>query len=69
MTATHLARTQSWSNRFTNGVDLNIGALGINLSTSTGFNRNTKIGSTFQNAGQLCGSDTTWPYAARVVGE
>jgi hypothetical protein len=54
---------------FTNGVDLKVGAVGVELSTSTGFNQNTKISFSFVNNGKLCGSNTSWPYAARVVGK
>jgi hypothetical protein len=54
---------------FSNGVDLNVGAVGFYASTGTGFNNNTKIYWHFASAGQLCGSNTSWPTAARVVGK
>lgn len=42
---------------------------GVQLSTSTGFDQSTKISFSFFKNGQLCGSNTSWPYAARVVGK
>jgi hypothetical protein len=54
---------------FTNGIDLNVGAVGFYASTGTGFNTNTKIYWHFASAGQLCGGNTSWPTAARVVGK
>jgi hypothetical protein len=52
--------------QFSNGAK--IGAfIGIDLSTRTGFNTNTKIRFTFVNAGRLCGTNGYPPQAARVV--
>jgi hypothetical protein len=52
--------------QFSNGAK--IGAfIGIDLSTRTGFNTNTKIRFTFINAGRLCGTNAYPPQAARVV--
>lgn len=70
--ATIQSGVELWKDRrtavtFTNGLDLNIGALGIYLSTRTGFNTTTKIWFKFVAAGQMCGSNAPWPDAARVV--
>ncbi len=51
-----------------NGVKLGSVA-GIDLSTRTGFNTETRISFTFVNNGKLCGSNGYPPQAARVVGK
>jgi hypothetical protein len=52
--------------QFSNGAK--IGAfIGIDLSTRTGFNTNTKIRFAFVNAGRLCGTNGYPPQAGRVV--
>lgn len=66
------AGVELWKERgtaitFTNGADLNVGAVGVYLSARTGFNQSTKIKYKFLNNGWLCGSNAPWPDAARVV--
>jgi hypothetical protein len=51
---------------FTNGLDIS-GAIGINLSTQSGFSTKVRIAWKFVNAGWLCGSNTSAPTAARIV--
>jgi hypothetical protein len=53
---------------FTNGVQIK-SAIGVDLSSSTGFTTKTKIVFRWQRNGNLCGSNTTWPNAARIVGK
>jgi hypothetical protein len=53
---------------FTNGVQIK-SAIGADLSSSTGFNTSSKIVFKWQRAGHLCGSNSTWPNAARLVGK
>lgn len=61
---------QTWSAiTFSNGVDVNVGAVGAYLSSQTGFNTSTQISFTFVNNGYLCGTDAAYPNASRVVGE
>lgn len=53
---------------FSNGLQIS-GVIGIDLSLKTRFNTSTKIKHVFSSVGQLCGSDSTWPSASRVVGK
>lgn len=53
---------------FTNGVQIK-SAIGVDLSASTGFSSASRIVLTWQRAGHLCGSNSTWPNAARIVGK
>lgn len=64
-----LTKYQGTAVTFSTGVDVNVGAVGAYLSTRTGFNSSTKIYWHFVTAGKLCGSNTSWPTAARVVGK
>ena len=52
---------------FSNGLEIS-GVIGIDLSTQTGFNTSTRIRHMFFSAGLLCGTNDTWPNAARIVG-
>jgi hypothetical protein len=52
---------------FSNGLDIS-GVIGIDLSARTGFTERTKIVHHFSRDGQLCGTNSWWPDAARIVG-
>jgi hypothetical protein len=52
---------------FTNGLEIS-GVIGIDLSTRTGFSRETRIVHEFFRAGQICGTNGFWESAARIVG-
>lgn len=72
--ANHLAGVTVWKEAgtaigFSNGVDVNAGAAGANLYIRTGFNTTTKIFWSYVTTGKLCGSNTSWPTAQRVVGK
>lgn len=43
--------------------------IGIDLSARTGFDTETSYTWSFASAGRLCGSNTTYPTAAQVVGK
>ncbi len=53
---------------FSNGLKV-ASVIGIDMSSSTGFNNSSRIVFTWQRAGHLCGTNSTWPNAARVVGK
>jgi hypothetical protein len=56
--------------QFTDGVDLSAGAVGVWLSSQTGFNASTKIDFVYQNNGQMCGNSSSgYVYSSRVAGE
>jgi hypothetical protein len=44
------------------------GVIGIDLPARTAFNWKTSIRHIFTSAGQLCGNNADWPWAARIVG-
>jgi hypothetical protein len=53
---------------FSNGAKLG-SVIGIDLSSKTGFTSKAKIVFKWQRAGRLCGTNTYWPDANRVVGK
>lgn len=53
---------------WTNGVKIS-SYIGIDLSSRTGFDTQTSYDFNFTTAGRLCGSNTTYPQAAQVVGK
>jgi hypothetical protein len=61
-------KTQGTAVTWTNGVQIK-SVIGIDLSSKTGFNANTKYTFRFTRAGRLCGSNSTYPNAAQVVGK
>jgi len=57
----------SW---FSNGVDLNAGAVGVYVSGQTGFNTETKIEFNFLSGGWMCGDNSLgYPSSSRVASQ
>ncbi len=63
-----LTKYQGTAITFTNGLKIS-SVLGFDLSLKTGFTDTTKIVHRFTSVGKLCGTNATWPTAARIVGK
>jgi hypothetical protein len=63
-----ITKNQGTAVTWTNGVSIS-SYIGVNLSSRTGFDSDTWYQFGFSTAGRLCGSNTTYPTAAQVVGK
>jgi len=63
-----ITKNQGTAITWSNGVKIK-SVIGIDLSAKTGFDSTTWYEFVFSKAGRLCGSNTTYPSAAQVVGK
>jgi hypothetical protein len=67
MAGARITKETGTATTFADGVSIK-GVIGIDLPARTAFNWKTSIRHIFTSAGQLCGSNADWPWAARIVG-